>query len=439
MTDGTMADGILKTLPLHQLHRELGARMAGFAGYEMPIQYPMGLRAEHLHTRAHAGLFDVSHMGQLRVTGPQLHSALESALPVDFTDWPAPASRAPASRAPASQALASQAPASASGGQIQASGGLGAGIGLQRYSYLLNDAGGIEDDLMLVNLGDEVRIIVNAGNRDADLARLRALCPGLQFEWIDAALLALQGPAAESVLSALDPRAAQLRFMQSTTLELLGVACFSTRSGYTGEDGYEISVPSAAALSIARKLLSDERVKPIGLGARDTLRLEAGLPLHGNDISQTTTPVEAALQFAIPKSRRAAGVKAGGFPGSAVVLEQLAQGASRKLVGLISDEAIPIRSHAAIVNAQGQVVGEVTSGTVSPSLGKPVMLAYLHRSALNMGAQSGAVTETVTVAGTVAAAGTVAVTAAGLHAVVRDKRPLVKVIALPFVAKRYQR
>ena len=423
MADGTMADGILKTLPLHELHRELGARMAGFAGYEMPIQYPMGLRAEHLHTRAYAGLFDVSHMGQLRVTGPQLHSALESALPVDFADWPAPTSQAPAS----------QAPASASGGQIQVSGGLGAGIGLQRYSYLLNDAGGIEDDLMLVNLGNEVRIIVNAGNRDADLARLRALCPGLKFEWIDAALLALQGPAAESVLSALDPRAAQLRFMQSTTLELAGVACFSTRSGSTGEDGYEISVPSAAALSIARKLLSDERVKPIGLGARDTLRLEAGLPLHGNDISPTTTPVEAALQFAIPKSRRAAGAKAGGFPGSAVVLEQLVQGASRKLVGLISDEAIPIRSHAAIVNAQGQVVGEVTSGTVSPSLGKPVMLAYLHRSALNMGAQSGAV------AGTIAAAGTVAVTAAGLHAVVRDKRPLVKVIALPFVAKRYQR
>ena len=434
MADGTMADGILKTLPLHELHRELGARMAGFAGYEMPIQYPMGLRAEHLHTRAHAGLFDVSHMGQLRVTGPQLHSALESALPVDFADWPAPTSQAPTSQAPASQA-----PASASGAQILLSRGLGAGIGLQRYSYLLNDAGGIEDDLMLVNLGNEVRIIVNAGNRDADLARLRALCPSLQFEWIDAALLALQGPAAESVLSALDPRAAQLRFMQSTTLELLGVACFSTRSGYTGEDGYEISVPSAAALSIARKLLSDERVKPIGLGARDTLRLEAGLPLHGNDISQTTTPVEAALQFAIPKSRRAAGAKAGGFPGSAVVLEQLAQGASRKLVGLISDEAIPIRSHAAIVNAQGQVVGEVTSGTVSPSLGKPVMLAYLHRSALNLGAQSGAVAEAVTVAGTIAAAGTVAVTAAGLHAVVRDKRPLVKVIALPFVAKRYQR
>ncbi|HMN81652.1 MAG TPA: glycine cleavage system aminomethyltransferase GcvT [Burkholderiaceae bacterium] len=364
--------GSLKRLTLDALHRELGARMGGFAGYDMPIQYPAGLKAEHLHTRAGAGLFDVSHMGQLRVTGPGLHAALERALPVDFDGWPA---------------------------------------GMQKYSYLLNDRGGIEDDLMLVNLGpDEVRIVVNAGNRDHDFALLTKLCPTLKFEWIDHALLALQGPRAEAVLAALDPRAADMRFMQAETLKLLGASCFATRSGYTGEDGYEISVPLAAADAVARRLLADPAVEPVGLGARDTLRLEAGLPLHGNDITPSTTPVEAALTFAIPKSRRAGGAKAGGFPGAEVVLEQLQAGAKRKLAGLMSDEAVPIRAHAAIVDAGDTAIGEVTSGTVSPSLGKPVMLAYLDTAADGP-----------------------------LRAVVRDRRPAVRRAGLPFVPKRYKR
>jgi len=364
--------GSLKRLALDALHRELGARMAGFAGYDMPIQYPAGLKAEHLHTRAEAGLFDVSHMGQLRVTGPQLHQALECALPVDFDGWPA---------------------------------------GIQKYTYLLNERGGIEDDLMLVNLGpDEVRIVVNAGNRDHDFALLTRLCPTLKFEWIEHALLALQGPRAEALLAALDPRAADMRFMQSETLTLLGASCFATRSGYTGEDGYELSVPPAAADAVARRLLADPAVRPVGLGARDTLRLEAGLPLHGNDISATTTPVEAALSFAIPKSRRTGGAKAGGFPGADAVLEQLHTGVRRKLVGLASDEAVPIRAHAPIVDAGDRTVGEVTSGTVSPSLGKPVMLAYVDTSADGP-----------------------------LRAVVRDRRLAVQRASLPFVPKRYKR
>jgi len=369
----------LRHVPLDALHRELGAKMGGFAGYDMPIQYPAGLKAEHLHTRAQAGLFDVSHMGQVRAVATDgsaqtLHRALETALPVDFDGWPE---------------------------------------GQQRYSYLLNDAGGIEDDLMLVNLGAEVRLVVNAGNRDADFAWLQRQCPQVRFEWIDAALLALQGPAAEAALAKLDPGAAQMRFMESRTLTLLGAACFTTRSGYTGEDGYEISVPLAEAEAVARALLADPAVAPVGLGARDTLRLEAGLPLHGNDISPATTPVGAGLAFAIPKSRRAGGAKAGGFPGAAAVLGDFARGPTRKLVGLSSSEAIPIRAHAKLVDPAEREVGEVSSGTVSPTLGRPVMLAWVDTQALADGL--------------------------ALRAVVRDKRPAVTVTALPFVPKRYRR
>ncbi len=381
------------TLPLAALHRELGAKMGPFAGYDMPIQYPAGLKNEHLSTRRSAGLFDVSHMGQLTVScaagRATLHRELEAALPIDFDGWPA---------------------------------------GLQKYSYLLNAQGGIEDDLMLIDLGDTVRIIVNAGNREHDLALLRAACPSLRFEWVDAALLALQGPQAEAVLAAFDPVAAAMHFMQSATLSLLGVPCLATRSGYTGEDGYEISVPTAEAERIARALLAaggGEVVAPVGLGARDTLRLEAGLPLHGNDIDPTRTPVEAGLAFAIPKSRRAGGAKAGGFPGAATVLAQLADGAPRKLVGLVSDAPVPIRAHTSLIDADERVVGEVTSGTVSPTLGKPVMLAYVERDALP---------------GAAASAGAAADGARPApRAVVRDKRLALRWQPLPFVPKRYKR
>jgi aminomethyltransferase len=371
----------MKKIILDALHRSLGAKMGEFAGFDMPIQYPAGLKAEHLHTRSAAGLFDVSHMGQLHITAKDgtiasLQKSLEAALPIDFDGWP---------------------------------------IGLQKYSYLLNENGGIEDDLMLTNCGDHVRMVVNAGNRDTDLALLQKLAPSLNFVWVDAALLALQGPAAESVLSQLDGKAAELTFMQTATLNLLGAACFTSRSGYTGEDGYEISVPLSHATQVAEYLLNDDRVKPVGLGARDTLRLEAGLPLHGNDISPTTTPIEAGLAFAIPKSRRQAGYKAGGYPGAAA-LDAAWSGekpVTRKLVGLQSDGAIPIRAHCAIEGKDGLIVGEVTSGTVSPSLGKPIMLAYIAVDAL-LEKQS-------------------------LTAVVRDKRPTVLHTPLPFVEKRYKR
>ena len=267
----------------------------------------------------------------------------------------------------------------------------------------------------------EVRMVVNAGNRDADLALLQKLAPGLKFEWVDAALIALQGPDAESILAKLDPKAAEMTFMQAADLSLCGVTCFTTRSGYTGEDGYEISLPAKDALRIVRELMKDPRLQPVGLGARDTLRLEAGLPLHGNDISPTISPIEGSLAFGIAASRRlpktnADGTttqptKTGGFPGADTVLAHLANGAPRKLVGMISREPVPIRSHAKIVKADGSEVGEVTSGTVSPSLGHPIMLALIDAKAVNE----------------------------PLFAIVRDKKLSVEITKLPFVPKRYRR
>jgi aminomethyltransferase len=372
-------------LALDTLHRSLGARMGPFAGYMMPIQYPSGLKAEHLHTRASAGLFDVSHMGQLRVRARDGHEAtliasLERALPVDFDGWI---------------------------------------VGEQRYSLLLNDRGGIEDDLMMVRWqeGDcaEVRIVVNASNRAGDLAWFAARCPDLEVEVMAAALIALQGPRAESALAALDPTAASMSFMQARLLKLGGAECLATRSGYTGEDGYEISIPLHAAEAIVKRLLDDPAVQPVGLGARDTLRLEAGLPLHGNDIGPDITPIEAGLAFAIAPSRRAQATKAGGFPGADTILGQIASGAPRRRVGLVSDEAMPIRAQAMIVDREGFAIGRVTSGTVSPSIEKPVMLALVEREAFE---RSGG---------------------EGLHAVVRQNRPAVRVAKLPFVPKRYKR
>jgi aminomethyltransferase len=360
---------------LDALHRAHGARMGAFAGYDMPIQYPAGLKAEHMHTRNACGLFDVSHMGQVRVTAKDeqwetLNSSLEKVLALDFADWP---------------------------------------LGKQKYSFLLNAQGGIEDDLMALKCADEIRLVLNAGNKQRDLALLQAACPQLNFETIDHVLLAVQGPQAEEVMAALDPAARDLRFMTGGALTLLGANCLATRSGYTGEDGYEISIPGAAATTIVEHLLHDERCMLVGLGARDTLRLEAGLPLHGSDIGPSITPVEATLAWAIPKSRRAGGTSAAGFTGAPIVLEQLSSGAKRKLVGLISDNAIPIRAH----TAQGKVVGEVTSGTISPSLNKPIMLAYVDRDALDKGE--------------------------ALRAQVRQQTPSVQVTKLPFVEKRYKR
>jgi len=370
---------VTQSLVLESLHRAAGARLGPFAGFSMPIQYAEGLKAEHLHTRSHAGLFDVSHMGQLRITaasggGPALRSSLEAALPIDFEGWPS---------------------------------------GQQRYTVLLNEAGGIEDDLMLVwrpGPEPEVRMVVNAGNRESDLKRLQDLAPGLRFEWVDAALLALQGPQAEAVLAGLDPKAAAMRFMESAELSLLGETCFTTRSGYTGEDGYEISVPIASAEKIAAALASDPRVRWVGLGARDTLRLEAGLPLHGQDILPTVSPLEAGLRFAIAPARRPGGARAGGFPGADALAPQWQSGPRRRLLAFSSQQPVPIRAHAAVMGATG-AVGEATSGTVSPSLGYPILMALIDASADSH----------------------------GLSAQVRGQLLALSPVSLPFVPKRYKR
>ena len=356
--------GALQRTPLHVLHLALGARLVPFAGYEMPLQYPEGLRAEHLWTRAHAGLFDVSHMGQLRVRGGDLHAALERALPVDFAGWPA---------------------------------------GLQKYSLLLNERGGIDDDLMVTRLEDEVAIVVNAACRSGDLARLKTLCPALAFSVLDHALLALQGPRAEEALA----EAAHLRFMHAGPVELAGTRCLVTRSGYTGEDGFEISVPADHALALAKALLAHPAVRPVGLGARDTLRLEAALPLYGQEMDADTTPREAGLAWAIAPARRVGGAKAGGFPGAG-----LATRASRRFVGLAGTEPVPVRTGAQLLDASGVEVGKVTSGTVSPTLGRPVMLAYVAPGIPD---------------------------SARLQAVVRDRPHPVGIVPLPFVPKRYKR
>jgi aminomethyltransferase len=354
----------LQRTPLHALHLELGARMVPFAGYEMPVQYADGLKAEHLWTREQAGLFDVSHMGQLRVRGKELHASLERALPLDFTAWPA---------------------------------------GLQKYSLLLNDQGGIEDDLMVTRLEDEVAIVVNAACKEQDLARLRALCLALEFALLDHALIALQGPRAREVIA----EAADLKFMHARSMRFAGINCYLTRSGYTGEDGFEISVPASDAAALARALLAHPAVRPIGLGARDTLRLEAALPLYGQDMDARTSPREAGLAWAIARTRRAGGAKAGGFPGASHI-----DRAAKRFVGLLGEGPVPVRSGAQLLDASGAAAGTVTSGTVSPTLGRPVMLAYV-----GLGIADGT----------------------PLNAVVRNRPQAVRIASLPFVPKRYQR
>ena len=332
----------LMTTPLNDLHQELGARMVPFAGYSMPVQYPAGLMAEHLHTRQAAGLFDVSHMGQLRLVGPDAAAAFESLMPVDVIDL---------------------------------------GVGKQRYGVLLNDTGGIIDDLMFVNRGDDIFVIVNGACKHGDVAhiqdRIGKRCTvEPQFE---RALLALQGPQAVTALARLVPGVEKLVFMTGATLAWQGAALFITRSGYTGEDGFEISLPAEIAEAFARALLAQPEVKPIGLGARNSLRLEAGLCLYGQDIDATTTPIEAGLNWAIQKIRRSGGARAGGFPGADSVLGQLdgSKPLTRQRVGLIALERVPVREHVMLHNDAGQPIGEVTSGLLGPTANQPVAMAYV--------------------------------------------------------------
>ena len=340
-----MPDAALLQTPLHELHLRLGARLVPFAGYAMPVQYPTGLIAEHKQCRESAALFDVSHMGQVKLIGSDAAAALETLVPVDVIDL---------------------------------------GVGKQRYAFFTNGTGGLLDDLMVVRPTPEVGfgdlfLVVNAGCKEADIRHLTEQI-GHRCQVVpmpERALLALQGPRAVDALARLNPAVAELVFMTGGLFALAGAVCFVTRSGYTGEDGFEISVPAEAAEALAMALLAHPAVKPAGLGARDTLRLEAGMCLYGHDIDETTSPVEAGLTWAIQKVRRPGGARAGGYPGAEVIESHLAGGAPSKRVGLVGLERAPVREGTPIVDAQGHKLGTVTSGTLGPSVNQPVAMAYL--------------------------------------------------------------
>lgn len=341
MADAQSED-LLKT-PLHALHVELGGKMVAFAGYDMPVQYPLGVLGEHLHTRTKAGLFDVSHMGQAFLIGPDHQTtakALETLVPGDM---------------------------------------LGLDLGQQRYTVLLNDDGGIIDDLMVSrsrSSEDDGRLmlVVNAARKDVDYAHIESRLPnGVRLETRpDRALLALQGPMAAGVMARHCPQAAELRFMDASSGDFDGIDLHFSRSGYTGEDGYEISVAADKAEAVARALLAHDEVEPIGLGARDSLRLEAGLCLYGSDIDETTSPIEASIAWTIPKHRR----EAGDFPGAERILKEIADGASRKRVGILPEGKAPARAHTEI-HVDGEAIGEITSGGFGPTAGGPVAMGYV--------------------------------------------------------------
>ncbi|WP_047194327.1 glycine cleavage system aminomethyltransferase GcvT [Caldimonas brevitalea] len=365
---------LLKT-PLHTLHLELGARMVPFAGYEMPVQYA-GIIAEHKQCREAAALFDVSHMGQLRLSGDDAARALESLVPVDVVDLP---------------------------------------VGKQRYGFFTNPNGGLLDDLMITRRADDLFLVVNASCKNADIAHLRThIGHRCQIQPLpDRALLALQGPKAAVALARLNADVTSLTFMSGNTFELAGAACFVTRSGYTGEDGFEISVPAEQAEGLARALLAQPEVAPAGLGARDTLRLEAGLCLYGHDIDANTTPVEAGLTWAIQKVRRPGGAREGHYPGALTLANQLAHGPTNKRVGLVGLERAPVREGTKIVDSHGHALGHVTSGTLGPSVNQPIAMAYLP---VNHTAPGGTV-----------------------YAVVRERHLPMQVRGMPFAPHRYHR
>jgi len=372
----SLPEGALHRTPLHALHLELGAKMVPFAGYDMPVNYPGGIIAEHRHCRESAALFDVSHMGQLRITGDDAASALESLVPVDVVDL-----------AP----------------------------GKQRYAFFTNSNGGILDDLMITRRENDFLVVVNAACKDADTRHLMTnighRCNIIPMP--DRALLALQGPKAAAVLARVNAGVAQLTFMTGGQFDLADIECFVTRSGYTGEDGFEISVPADDAVVLAKTLLREPEVKPAGLGARDTLRLEAGLCLYGHDIDDKTTPIEAGLTWAIQKVRRPGGARAGRYPGAAAIEAQLATGTAIKRVGLVGLERVPVREGATIFDSHGHKLGHVTSGTIGPTVNKPIAMACL---AANHGSAHHEV-----------------------YAEVRGNRYPMRVSAMPFSPHRYYR
>ncbi|MCX7588167.1 glycine cleavage system aminomethyltransferase GcvT [Phenylobacterium sp. 58.2.17] len=368
-----MSEENLKTTPLNAAHIAAGARMVPFAGYSMPVQYKDGVLKEHLWTRENAGLFDVSHMGQARLRGVSPLSAFEEVTPGDF---------------------------------------IGLKPGKQRYSVLLNKKGGIIDDLMAARPDDDgLFVVVNGACKDNDFKVIDDELAGqVRIERLeDRALLALQGPKAAEVLAQHAPEAASMVFMDARAMNAFGTDAIVSRSGYTGEDGYEISIPASEAERVWNTLLADERVKPIGLGARDSLRLEAGLPLYGHDVDETVSPIEADLAFSISKKRR----DARDFPGAARIAKELAEGASRKRVGLVVLEGAPAREGAEIADEAGNVIGVVTSGGFSPSMGKPIAMGFVPPAYAAAGSK--------------------------LKVIVRGKAQTAEVTAMPFVPHRYVR
>jgi aminomethyltransferase len=361
---------------LHQLHIEAGAKMVPFAGYNMPIHYKSGIIEEHLHTRTGAGLFDVSHMGQLIVEGDNVASSLEKLMPTDF------------------KALAVNQPV---------------------YSVFTSSQGGILDDLIVTRWGAErFFLVVNAACQQQDMDHLQRNLPSCDVNFVDKqSLLALQGPHAREVMAKLTPDAEQLLFMRGCPTTIDGIDCYITRSGYTGEDGFEISVASQDAEPLARKLLSNDSVEWVGLGARDSLRLEAGLCLYGHDMDQYTSPVEANIQWSISRSRRMNGDREGGFLGADVILPQLVNGVSKKRVGLMVEGRAPVREGAQIIDDKGDQVGTVTSGGFAPSLGVPIAMGYVSTEHSKVGTQ--------------------------LNALVRGKPRRITVASMPVVKHRYYR
>jgi aminomethyltransferase len=379
-SNGTGVATTLKRTPLYELHRELGAKMVPFAGYEMPVNYPIGVIKEHAHTREAAGLFDVSHMGQAFLIGldhETAAAALEALVP----------------------------------GEIA-----GLGLGRQRYTQLTTDTGGIIDDLMVTRSASaeedgRLMLVVNAARKAVDYAHFVARLPQgvILVALDDRALIALQGPLAASVMAELSPEAARLGFMAACRTEIAGIECHISRSGYTGEDGFEISLPAARAEEATRALLAHSSVKPIGLAARDTLRLEAGLCLYGNDIDETTSPVEADLLWSIGKRRR----EVGGFPGAERLKREIAEGPSRRRVGLKLEGRAPAREGSEIRKGDGTVIGTVTSGSFAPSVGGPIAMGYVEITSANIGSP--------------------------VHIMIRGTPHPATVASLPFVPHRYHR
>jgi len=382
MSEARQKAPLLRT-PLYKFHLERGARLVAFAGYEMPVQYPTGILTEHLHTRAAAGLFDISHMGQIAMRAmsgrrEDAARALETLVPADV---------------------------------------IGIVEGRQRYALFTNAAGGILDDLMVASRGDHLLLIVNAACKAADLAHLHQhLGQTCKIDPLpDRALIAVQGPLAEAALARLASAITAMRFMDVRTVRILGADCEVSRSGYTGEDGFEIGLAADRAEALARALCEDSSVMPIGLGARDSLRLEAGLCLYGSDLDAATTPVMASLEWAIAKVRRVGGSRAGGFPGADVILRQLADGAPRRRVGLKVGDRVPVRGGGRLYadEISASTIGIVTSGGFGPSVQAPIAMGYVDRNSATTGKR--------------------------IFGEVRGKRIALQVCDLPFLPHRYKR